>query len=106
MSFMLEVLYRMPPHTEREQRIATAVKDFGGKLTFREVPEQADLSQAICLTFEFETFNKADICAAFLRKCGEFVDGPTDYGPAKKHLRPSNRNDDVPPFPTPPEGKK
>lgn len=80
MSFKVEVLYRSPPDSGREERIAVTIATQGGKLTFREEPMSGDGPQAICLTCEFPDLASAEAAASALRKCGEHVEGPVDYG--------------------------
>ena len=38
MSVMLEVLYKAPPDSQREMTISGCIRQFGGRLTFREEP--------------------------------------------------------------------
>jgi hypothetical protein len=80
MSFKVEVLYRSPPDSGREERIAAVITPEGGRLTFREEPMSGDSSQAICLTYEFPDLASAEAAASALRKHGEHVEGPVDYG--------------------------
>jgi hypothetical protein len=79
MSFMFEVLYKAPPDSRRESAISDRVGQFGGRLTYREEPHEAEAGP-VCLTYEFDEFEVADRAAASLRARGESVEGPYDYG--------------------------
>jgi hypothetical protein len=80
MSIMLEVLFHAPTNLEREARIATALKEFGGRLTYKEEPATDSLAQTVCLTYEFDDRRAAEAAANQLRNLGEHVDGTMDYG--------------------------
>jgi len=80
MSIMLEILYHAPPDLEREARIAGTLGEFGGHLTYREEPPTDSLAQTVCLTYEFAERLSAETVANQLRKLGEHVEGPMDYG--------------------------
>ena len=77
---MFEVKYGSPVDLEREGRVAKALEEYGGTLTYREVPEHACPSQAVILTFEFAWRPSAEAAAERLRLLGEIVEGPCDYG--------------------------
>jgi hypothetical protein len=79
MSFMLEVYYRAPADKAREKRISSESARFHGELTFREDPSANDVSQAVCLTYEFLERDMAEKAAVAIRQIGEHVEGPTDY---------------------------
>jgi hypothetical protein len=83
MSIMIEVFYRAPKDSAREERIADIVEATGGRLTYREDPYGGP-SQAICLTFEFSSRDSAEQSVKHLNSLGERVDGPYDYGPHKE----------------------
>jgi hypothetical protein len=78
MSFMFEVYYRSPEDPAREERLCAAVIAEGGRLDFREPAIQQ--GGPVCLTFEFESRERAESVAETLRKSGEHVEGVSDYG--------------------------
>jgi len=77
MSTILEVYYCWPIERTREERITAEVVRSGGKLSFREEPNE--LSRAVCLTFEFADREVAKVAASAIRSLGEHVEGPSDY---------------------------
>jgi hypothetical protein len=77
MSVILEVYYRSPIDHSREERITAEVVKSGGKLAFREEPNE--ISRAVCLTFEFSDREVAKLAASAIRLLGEHVEGPSDY---------------------------
>jgi hypothetical protein len=79
MSVMLELWYAPPANPRREERVARQIENLGGRLTFREEPRPDELS-GICLTFEFADRAQAEDVASSLRKEGEHIEGPMDYG--------------------------
>ena len=79
MSYMIEVMYREPLDQERDRRIAAIITRYSGEITFRESPDPDDISRAVVLTCEFESYERAEVAAAELRQSGEHVEGPTDY---------------------------
>ncbi len=79
MSVMFEVLYKAPSDPQREAVISERVVRFGGRLTFREEPNDVGRGP-VCLTFEFNDFEVATDAASSLRSQGEHVEGPMDYG--------------------------
>jgi hypothetical protein len=79
MSFMFEVLYKSPPDSRREALISECVSRFGGRLTYREEPEAVSTGP-VCLTYEFGDWTVAEQAASCLRREGEHVEGPMDYG--------------------------
>jgi hypothetical protein len=79
MSFMFEVYYRPPADARKEAMLTERVTTLGGRLTSREVPESG--LRGVCLTFEFEGHDQAELAAEALRAQGEYVEGPMDYGP-------------------------
>jgi hypothetical protein len=74
MSFMFEIYYKAPVDRSREATLTTQASRFGGKLDYQE--EEG----TVCLTYEFEDLAKAEAAAALLRRSGEHVEGPQDYG--------------------------
>jgi hypothetical protein len=78
MSFMFEVYYRPPEDPAREARLCAAVTAAGGRLDFRE-PSSKE-GAPICLTFEFDSRERAESIAETLRGSGEHVEGVSDYG--------------------------
>ncbi len=80
MSFMLEVLYGGPTNQEKEVQIARVLAEFGGHMTYKEEPSPESLIQTVCLTYEFDNSDAADAAAYQLRKLGDHVEGPMDYG--------------------------
>lgn len=79
MSYMFEVYYRPPADPRREAALTEHVSKFGGRLDFREVPENGK-SGGVCLTYEFDDLRQAELAAATLREQGDHVEGPMDYG--------------------------
>jgi hypothetical protein len=79
MSFMFEVYYRPPVDLQREATLTERVTGLGGRLTYRESPEDG-AGRSICLTYEFAQREQAEAAAQMLRKQGEHVEGPADYG--------------------------
>jgi hypothetical protein len=78
MSVMFEVLYKSPCDLQREALISEWVRPFGGRLTYREEPDAAEVGP-VTLTYEFDGFQEADEAAAHLRSEGEHVEGPAEY---------------------------
>lgn len=80
MSTMFEVYYRAPADPSREAALAERVSGLGGRLDYREGPDEGG-PDAVCLTFEFNDPGRAREAADSLRRQGEHVEGPVDYGP-------------------------
>lgn len=80
MSYMFEVLYRGPADPPRETALTQQVSELGGHLDYREEPAGA-MAGSVCLTYEFDDRRRAEAAAAALRRQGEHVEGPMDYGP-------------------------
>ena len=76
---MFEVYYAAPSDPVREERLLEVVRAYGGRLDCREAPE-VDGSHNVCLTFEFDNWDRALSAAQQLRTLGEHVEGPGDYG--------------------------
>lgn len=81
MSCMFEVYYRPPADPAREAVLTECVARLGGRLDFRETPDDGDAG-GVCLTFEFDDPERARQAADSLRERGEHVEGPVDYGPS------------------------
>lgn len=81
MSYMFEVYYKPPTNPAKESALLTRISELGGRLDYREEPANASDAQHIILTYEFDDFDGAAAAAECLRKQGEYVDGPQDYGP-------------------------
>lgn len=79
MSFMFEVYYRRPPDPAKESALTQCVAAMGGRLDFREEPDDPELG-GVCLTYEFDDLERASNAASMLRGLGEHVEGPADYG--------------------------
>jgi hypothetical protein len=79
MSVMFEVYYRSPPDVCKEEALSARVSSLGGRLTFREVPQEHEMG-GVCLTYEFDAWEQAEVAAEALRQQGEHVEGPCDYG--------------------------
>ncbi|MBI4531186.1 MAG: hypothetical protein HY709_06645 [Candidatus Latescibacteria bacterium] len=80
MSYMFEVYYKVPPDMKKEAALTDQVLSLGGRLSYRENPE-ANSRGSVCLTYEFDNLEQAEIAAELLRQLGEYVEGPADYGP-------------------------
>ena len=79
MSFMFEVLYQSPSDRRREAVISDRIGQFGGRLTYREEPDEVEAGP-VSLTYEFGDLQVAHQAASSLRAQGEHVEGPVDYG--------------------------
>jgi hypothetical protein len=77
---MFEVYYRPPANPQRDAALSNKIASFGGRLDFLEIPGEGE-SGGVCLTFEFDDPEQARKAAETLRRQGEHVEGPTDYGP-------------------------
>ena len=80
MSYMAEVYYRPPADPARDASLAERVSSLGGRLDYREVPSEGEPG-GVCLTFEFRELDQAQAAADSMRRQGEHVEGPADYGP-------------------------
>ena len=80
MSFMFEVYYKPPANPRKEAAVTDRVTALGGRLDFREEPDDAGLG-GVCLTYEFDNLELAAKAADVLRQLGEHVEGPVDYRP-------------------------
>src|SRR3954469_16531344 len=79
MSYMFEVYYRPPANPAKEAALAERVSSFGGRLDYHEAPGAGEPG-GVCLTFEFEDWGRAQAAAEALRRQGEHVEGPVEYG--------------------------
>ncbi len=79
MTMAIEVLYRAPHDPARDERLTRIVRDFGGRPDYLEVPAPTDVSQAVCLTYVFDTPAMAENATSALRDQGEHVQGPFTY---------------------------
>lgn len=80
MSCMFEVHYRPPADPAREAALEERASAHGGRLDYREMPGAGEPG-GVCLTFEFSDLERARAAAESLRRQGERVEGPVDYGP-------------------------
>jgi len=81
MSVMIEVIYRKPEDADHERGISEFVSLYRGVVSCRE-DDWGQTQQAICLTIEFWNWEDADKACAALRKRGDYVEGPHEYGSA------------------------
>jgi hypothetical protein len=80
MSFMFEWYCKPPPSPQKEAAVTNRIAALGGRLDYRENSEDVS-SKSVCLTYEFDDFESAVKAAEELRKQGDYVEGPVDYGP-------------------------
>jgi hypothetical protein len=80
MSYMLEVSYRPPADPAKEEAVTGRVVALGGRLDYRE-ETPVNGRGGICLTYDFDSLDAAANAADLLRRSGEHVEGPVDYGP-------------------------
>ncbi len=80
MSVMFEVLYARPADPKREALLTRQVAALGGRLDFWEESEVASACNHVCLTYEFDDWQQAESAAEALRRQGEHVKGPYEYG--------------------------
>jgi hypothetical protein len=76
---MFEVYYVAPADPVRETLLTATVSRFGGRLDFREVPDENGAGPVV-LTYEFDDPTQAELAAEALRGQGEHVEGPVTYG--------------------------
>ena len=81
MTYMFEVYYRPPADPQKEAALLERVVGFGGRFDYREEPENSGNFPWVVLTYEFDELERAEVAAAYLRRSGERLDGPQDYGP-------------------------
>lgn len=79
MTYMFEVYYKAPPDPKKEAALLERISKLGGRLDYREEP-QGHVAASICLTYEFDRQDQAEAAAESLRRQGEHVEGPQDYG--------------------------
>jgi hypothetical protein len=76
---IFEVYYKPPADPKKEAAILERVAKLGGRLDYREEP-QDNAAASVCLTYEFDRLEQAEAAADALRRQGEHVEGPQDYG--------------------------
>ena len=76
MSVIFDVYYKRPSNPAKESSLTSRVAAYGGRLDYRE---DATEHTGVCLTYEFDTWDKASEAAEALRQLGEHVEGPMDY---------------------------
>lgn len=76
MTYIFEVYYKPPTDLAKETALTKRIASFGGRLDYRE---DATEHTGVCLTFEFDSREKAVQAADSLRQLGEHVEGPMDY---------------------------
>jgi len=76
---MFEVYYKVPVDLKKEEEIAGVVARLGGSLDCRETPA-GTVTNAVCLTYEFNELESARAAADALRQRGDHVEGPVSYG--------------------------
>ena len=81
MSVMFEVYYKPPMNLAKESTLTKRVAALGGRFDFREEPDEQGPG-GVCLTYEFDDWQSATKAADLLRRLGEHVEGPVDYGPS------------------------
>lgn len=79
MSYMFEVYYKAPADLRKESALLHCVTSLGGRLDYRE-EAKSEPQRSICLSYEFDDFDLAVAAVERLRKQGEHVEGPQDYG--------------------------
>jgi hypothetical protein len=79
MSTMFELYYRPPTDSAREAALTEQIVGLGGRLDYREVPCEGS-DGGVCLTYEFADWNCAEAVAAVMRRQGEHIEGPYEYG--------------------------
>ena len=81
-TFAFDVYYAAPVDEAREQRILGVVGSHSGRLDFRELPDpgRSVVSNAVCLTYEFDDFDTAVRAEAAVRAIGEHAEGVYEYG--------------------------
>ena len=76
MSVMFEVWRKRPGNPVTEAALTNRVTSFGGRFDYRE---EATEHTGVCLTYEFDNWDRAAQAAEALRQLGEHVEGPMDY---------------------------
>ncbi len=79
MSVMFEVYYPQPVDADKETALTARISLLHGHLSYRELPEEG-CNGGVCLTYEFDDRSHAEAAAESLRRQGEHVEGPVDYG--------------------------
>ena len=80
MTYMFEVYYKAPVDPKKEAVLQERVCELGGRLDYRE-EAQDNAFASVTLTYEFDHLEQAEAAAESLRRQGEHVEGPQDYGP-------------------------
>ena len=75
-TFMFEVYYAPPESSELESELLRIVEKHGGWL---DCHEEASEHTGVCLTYEFNRIEDANLAAAELRGQGHWVEGPVQY---------------------------
>ena len=79
MAYMFEVYYKAPADPKKEESLRDRICKLGGRLDYREEPQDNDFA-SVTLTYEFDRLEQAEAAAESLRRQGEHVEGPQDYG--------------------------
>ena len=79
MTYMFEVYYKPPADPKKEAALLERIARLGGRLDYREEPQDGTAA-SVCLTYEFDRLEQAEAAAESLRREGEHVEGPQDYG--------------------------
>lgn len=82
-SYMFEVYYKPSADPKKEIALLERVSKLGGRLDYREEPKSEPYG-SICLTYEFEDYERAAAAVECLQQQGEYVEGPQDYGQERK----------------------
>jgi hypothetical protein len=78
MSFMFDVYYQSPADPVKEEKITEMISRFGGSLSFRERQDH-EMTESVCLTYEFDELRTAAEAAVSVRQREEHVEGPVGY---------------------------
>ena len=78
MSQMIEVFLRDGAGSERSMALELASLQ-SGRLTFEEIGKEGAVRSALCLTFEFDSWEQAFSAVQELNARGFYVEGPYDY---------------------------
>ncbi len=82
-SYMFEVYYKLPADPKKELSLLERVSKVGGRLDCREEPK-SESHGSICLTYEFEDYERAAAAVECLQQQGAYVEGPQEYGEESK----------------------
>jgi hypothetical protein len=78
-AYMFEVYYKAPADPNKEAALQERICKLGGRLDYREEAQDKAFA-SVTLTYEFDRLEQAETAAEFLRRQGEHVEGPQDYG--------------------------